>query len=178
MGWHGHLSLDIHRDTTRDHARSVARSRHEGPLRVLAALYPEGPQICHQVLVHPPAGLVGGDVLDIDLHVGPRAHALLTTPGATRYYRACAGTSDMDRVAEAGCLERARDHTASQAVRAVVAADARLEWLPLETLVHPGAQGRNTLRFELAPGASMLGWDVLALGLPARGERLDRKSVV
>ena len=29
------------------------------------------------------------------------------------------------------------------------------------------------MRFELAPGAEMIGWDVLALGLPASNERFD-----
>ncbi|HOY35772.1 MAG TPA: urease accessory protein UreD, partial [Piscinibacter sp.] len=43
MGWHGHLTLDYRRDgdTTQAH------DRHDGPLRVLQRLYPEGPGICH-----------------------------------------------------------------------------------------------------------------------------------
>ena len=52
MSWHAHLQLHYHHDGT----RTVAHDRHEGPLRVLQRLYPEGPAICHHVLVHPPAG--------------------------------------------------------------------------------------------------------------------------
>ena len=48
-----------------------------------------------------------------------------------------------------------------------MAAGARLEWLPLETLVHSGALADNRMRFDLAPGAEMFGWDCVALGLPA-----------
>jgi len=51
----------------------------------------------------------------------------------------------------------------------VLAGGARLEWLPLENLVHIGAQALNAQRFALAPGAEMIGWDLLALGLPAAG---------
>ena len=144
MGWQGHLQLDY----SRSGQRTIALDRHHGPLRVLQRLYPEGDAVCHQVLVHPPGGIVGGDVLALDATLAPGCHALITTPGATRFYRS------------AGPL-------AVQQVQADVAAGARLEWLPLETIAYNRCQVENRLRFTLAPGAQMLGWDVLALGLPA-----------
>jgi urease accessory protein len=146
MSWHGRLELTY----ALDGERTVAHDRHHGPLRVLRRLYPEGPAICHHVLVHPPGGIVGGDMLDIDAELAPGSHALLTTPGATRFYRS------------AGAVAR-------QDLRARVAAGARLEWLPLETLAYDGCRAENRQRFELAPGAEMIGWDLLALGLPAAG---------
>ena len=66
-----------------EEGRTVLRHRHSGPLRVLKSLYPEGHQICHNVLVHPPSGLVGGDHLNIHAHLEPHSHALITTPGAS-----------------------------------------------------------------------------------------------
>jgi urease accessory protein len=155
MGWHGHLSLHYRRDGE----RTVGLDRHHGPLRVLKPLYPEGPGVCHHVLVHPPGGLVGGDTLEVALQLQPHTHALLTTPGATRLYRS------------AGAV-------AEQAIEAEVADGARLEWLPLETIAYPGCDARNRLRFKLAPGAQMLGWDVLALGLPAAGQPLGAGRVL
>jgi urease accessory protein UreH len=80
MAWHGTLSLRY----SREQDRTVALDRHEGPLRVLQRLYPEGPGVCHHVLVHPPGGIVGGDVLQVDLDLASRTHALVTTAGATR----------------------------------------------------------------------------------------------
>jgi urease accessory protein len=83
MPWHARLSL-----TTRWKAgRSVARFEHDGPLRILQSLYPEGDEVCHNVLVHPPGGLVGGDTLDIDVRGASGTHGLITTPGASRFYR-------------------------------------------------------------------------------------------
>ncbi|MFT3664825.1 urease accessory protein UreD [Piscinibacter sp.] len=151
MGWHGRLELDYRRDGD----TTLAHDRHDGPLRVLQRLYPEGPGICHHVLVHPPGGMVGGDTLTISLALGEQAHALVTSPGAARFYR-----SGGER--------------ALQRVDARLAAGARLEWLPLETLAYSGCEGENRLRFDLAPGAEMLGWDVLALGLPAAGQPFER----
>lgn len=149
MPWHAHLSLDYTRDPA-DLQRTVARYRHEGPLRILQSLYPEGDGVCHNVLVHPPGGLVGGDVLDIAVNVGPGAHGLITTPGATRFYRS-------------------QGEVARQQTRITVGEGARLEWLPLEALCYDACDAVNQLRFDLAPGASLIGWDVSAFGLPHAG---------
>jgi urease accessory protein len=143
----------------RDGERTTALDRHDGPLRVLQRLYPEGERVCHHVLVHPPGGIVGGDELQISLQQAEGTHALITTPSATRFYRS------------AGPL-------AAQRLTATLAADARLEWLPLETIAYRGCQAENHLRFELAPGASMLGWEMLALGLPTAGEPFDSGSLL
>lgn len=153
MSWHGHLSLDYRLDGD----RTIALDRHHGPLRVLQRLYPESPRVCHHVLVHPPGGIVGGDVLAVQAQLQPGTHALITTPGAARFYRS-AGPQ------------------AHQTVVAQLQDDARLEWLPLETIAYRGCRALNELRFELAPRAEMMGWDVLALGLPAAGEPFDDRA--
>jgi urease accessory protein len=144
MTWLARLDLDY----TLEAERSVARYLHQGPLRILQSLYPEGDAVCHNVLVHPPSGLVGGDTLDMQVTVGAGAHGLVTTPGATRFYRSEAGL-------------------ATQQVHARVESGARLEWLPLEAIAYNGCDGLNRAVFDLAPGAEMMTWDITALGLPA-----------
>ena len=143
MAWQADLDLDY----TLSHARVVLHHRHSGPLRVLQSLYPEGDAVCHNVLVHPPGGLVGGDVLQIRLHGAAGTHALLTTPGATRFYRSSG----------ASALQHSRLHLAEA---------ARLEWLPMETLCYNDCRAENRLVMELAPGAELIGWDLTSLGLP------------
>lgn len=144
MSWRACLELHYSLES----ARTVARYRHDGPLRVLRSLYPEGDTVCHNVLVHPPGGLVGGDTVETQVSVAPGAHGLVTTPGATRFYRSLG--------------EPSRQH-----VRARLEAGARLEWLPLEALAYNQCQAENCAVFDLAPGAELLGWDITALGLPA-----------
>ncbi|OHC80462.1 MAG: urease accessory protein ureD, partial [Rhodoferax sp. RIFCSPLOWO2_12_FULL_60_11] len=146
MTWHATLSLDYRLESE----RSVLRHVHDGPLRVLKSLYPQGDGTCHNVLVHPPGGLVGGDTLDIQIAVGSGAHALITTPGATRFYRSSG-------------------EPAVQRTRLRLEALARMEWLPLEAILYSGCQAENHLSFELAPGAELMAWDVTALGLPHAG---------
>jgi urease accessory protein len=143
MVWHAQLQLDYRLEA----GRTVARHHHTGPLRILQSLYPEGDAVCHNVLVHPPGGLVGGDTLELQVHAHADSHGLITTPGATRFYR-----SD-------GALAVQRTHLSLDA-------GARLEWLPLEALCYDGCLAQNHLRMELRPGAELLGWDITALGLP------------
>jgi urease accessory protein len=144
MTWHASLQLDY----TLESERSVARYLHQGPLRILQSLYPEGDAVCHNVLVHPPSGLVGGDTLDMQVTVGSGAHGLVTTPGATRFYRSEAGL-------------------ATQQLHARVETGARLEWLPLEAIAYNQCDALNRAVFDLAPGAEMMAWDLTAFGLPA-----------
>jgi urease accessory protein len=115
---------------------------------VLQTLYPEGDAVAHNVLVHPPGGLVGGDTLEITVHAGPGSHALVTTPGAARFYRSLG-------------------EPALQDTRIALDAGSRLEWLPLEAICYSGCIAENRLRMELAPQSELLGWDVAAFGLPA-----------
>lgn len=143
MSWHAQLDLNYRLDA----GRSVARHLHKGPLRILQSLYPEGDAICHNVLVHPPGGLVGGDTLDTTVQVEPGAHGLITTPGATRFYRS------------AGAL-------ALQNTQIQIAAGGRLEWLPTEAICYHQCYAENRVRFQLEPGAELIGWDVTAFGLP------------
>ncbi len=150
--WLARLSADYRVER----GRCVVSHAHEGPLRLLKSLYPEGDALCHSVLVHPPSGLVGGDTLDIRLTLAPQAHALITTPGATRFYRSPQAAP------------------ATQRVHARLDAGARLEWLPLEAIAYPGCEALNEAVFELAPGAELLAWDITALGLPGAGQPFDQ----
>ena len=153
MTWQARLRLDY----SLERQRTVARHAHEGPLRILQSLYPEGDAVCHNVLIHPPGGLVGGDTLALDIRVGSGAHGLITTPGATRFYRSLGPT-------------------AVQSTQIRLSDQARLEWLPLENLCHNDCRAENRLMLDLAPGSEILGWDITALGLPHAQQAFEKGS--
>lgn len=134
----------------------LAARRQRGPLAVQRPFYPEGAP-CHVYLLHPPGGLVGGDRLEIGAEVAAGAHALVTTPGATKLYRS-AGPR------------------ATQRQRLAVASAGILEWLPQENILFPGANAALTTHIDLEPGARFVGWEIHSLGRPAIGERFATGS--
>jgi urease accessory protein len=148
--WLGKLDLRFAKTAN----RTVLRKRsHFGPLRVQKPLYPEGPEICHVVVIHPPGGLANRDDLSISLMLEPGAQSVITTPGATRWYKAKDGST--------------------LRVTIVLRAGAILEWLPNENIYFASASARTTLRVELAEGAIACGWDLNMLGRIASGESWD-----
>jgi urease accessory protein len=153
--WHARLRLGFARDGG---CTRLVRREHQGPLRVQKALYPEGPVACHVIVVHPPGGIVGGDRLDIDLSAGTGSHALATSPGATKWYRANGRTSRQD-------------------VRLAAEPGAAIEWLPQETIFYDGADVLLTHDVDLAPGAVYIGSEVLCFGRRACGERFTHGQV-
>jgi urease accessory protein len=149
--WHAKLQLRFAR---RQQRTVLVERQHFGPLVVQKALYPEGDGICHAVIVHPPGGIAGGDCLQLELTLDEGAHALLTTPGAGKWYKAN------------GLL-------ASQQLQFRVADNAVLEWLPQETIFFDAARVCMHTQVQLAGNARYVGWEVLCFGRRAAGEKFD-----
>lgn len=150
-GWHASLDLEFER---RGERTVLASRRHDGPLVVQKPLYPEG-GVCHAIVVHPPAGIAGGDHIALSLRAGERASVVVTTPGAAKWYRS-AGAA------------------ASQQVRLQAASGATLEWLPQENIVFDGADARIEWRADIAADARMAAWDIFCLGRTGSGERFTQ----
>jgi urease accessory protein len=133
--------------------RTIVREReHRGPLQVQRAFYPEGPELCHLYLLHPPGGLVAGDQLTVSLDVDREGRALVTTPAATKVYRG-------DQRPPVSVRQQLR-----------VGAGGALEWFPQETIVFRGGRVELDTRVDLEAGAAFLGWELVCLGRPAANE--------
>ncbi|MBI1845432.1 MAG: urease accessory protein UreD, partial [Candidatus Rokubacteria bacterium] len=102
-------------------------------------------------ILNPTGGLLGGDRLEIDVTVGARAHACLTTPSATKVYRTGGVPAGQRATVRVGC-------------------DGILEWIPDHTIPFAGAAVRQSLEVELAAGARAVVVDAWAAGRVARGE--------
>lgn len=156
---HNHWEAEIKLGFTCTNTGTVLTDRvHRGPLRVQKALYPEGPAVCQTILLHPPSGIAGGDHLQIAAHVGPQAHAQITTPGAGKWYRS-------------------NGPEAAQHIRFTLAPNATLEWLPQETILFNGALSRMSTQVQLEADSRYLGWDILCLGRTAAGERFEHGHI-
>lgn len=148
--WNAHLSLGF----ARSGAKTVLAHRfQDGPLVVQKPLYPEGDAVCHAIVVHPPGGIAGGDDLRLDVKADAHAAAVLTTPGASKWYRSAGPWARHKLSFEIG---------------------GTLEWLPRETIVFDGALAELECDVRLASGAGYIGWELVCLGRTGSGERFSR----
>ncbi|WP_245536625.1 urease accessory protein UreD [Thiothrix nivea] len=145
-GWQAELSLGF---ACRGGKTVLAERRQRGPLAVQRPFYPEG-DVCHAYVLHPPGGVVGGDALHLHFNVDAAAHALLTTPGATKFYRS-AGMQ---------AAQHQQFHIS----------DGCLEWLPQENIFFPSANALLSSEVHLHGTAQYLGWEIHCLGRPVIGE--------
>lgn len=146
--WGAELELWFER---RRELTCLARRRHVGPLVVQRPFHPERDGTAHVYVLHPPGGLASGDSLEIACHVETEASVLITTPGATKFYRSAGGGG--------------RQRTTIRVGRGGVC-----EHLPQETIAFDGADAFIETRVDLAPDATYLGWELVSLGRPAAGE--------
>ncbi|KPA54149.1 urease accessory protein ureD [Photobacterium leiognathi subsp. mandapamensis] len=150
-GWQAKLSLGF---SVKNQKTVLSHRQQYGPLAVQRPFYPEN-NICHAYLLHPPGGVVGGDSLSIQTDVESHAHALITTPGATKFYR-----SD--------------NKWAKQTQLLSVAEQGILEWLPQENIFFSEAKVQLNTQILLAENARFIGWEMHCFGRPSLNEGFEK----
>jgi urease accessory protein len=123
------------------------------PWRVIRAF----PQENGAALVHlhnVSGGVLAGDDLHLQIAVGRHARAQVTSTGATRIYRHREGSPE-----------------SAQTISISVAEGGLLEYLPDALIPFAGSRHRQTTLIALSPGATLFGWEVIAPGRQAMGER-------
>lgn len=103
-------------------------------------------------IVNPTAGFFDGDRLESDIHVAAGAKLVLSTPSASRVYRARSGKAAVG-------FQKFR-----------VEENASLEWIPEPFIPHAGARYAQQTEIHLHPTASLLFFDWIAPGRVAMGE--------
>jgi urease accessory protein len=172
-GWRARLALEV--DLAASGASRLRRSLHEGPLRVQRPFYPEGALgPCHIYVLHPPGGVVDGDSLALDVHVAHGAAALLTTPGASKLYRARDDSALMESCAHSNPALSSPRERITVLQKFTSDRGAVLEWLPHETIAFDGARASVKTVVELHEQATYAGWELICLGRPACGELFTR----
>ncbi len=133
----------------------LSRCRQQMPLRVIRAFpVSHGGALVH--LHNLSGGVLGGDDLSLMVNVGPAAYAQLTTTSATRLYRS-----------------HPRTLPASQINNIHVNEDGLLEYLPDPLIPFAGSRYHQQTHIELAQGAGLFWWEVVAPGRVARDELFE-----
>lgn len=149
------LSLDFQDDA--GITRLIGKD-HFGPLLVQKPFYPEGPDMCQAVIIHPPGGVVGGDMLEIGVKVGGAANAQITTPGAAKWYKA-------------------NGHVSRQSIKLDIGKGGALEWVPQETIFFDNVHVELDHAVLLEKEASYIGCEILCFGRTASGESFTNGQI-
>ena len=149
--WQARLALEY---TLQGGRTTLSGREHSGPLVVQKALYPEGNAVCHSIIVHPPGGIAGGDALQLEVRLREDTAALLTTPGAGKWYRSLGPTASLAQQFDIGC-------------------GAVLEWLPQPAIVFDAARAETRIEVRLHQEALYMGWELTCMGRTASGERFN-----
>ena len=124
----------------------LTENEHEGPLVVQKVFYPE--ETAHVYLLHPPGGIAGCDRLETRLEAAAGSKVLLTTPGATKYYRTAGDLVSRVR----------QDFTAGDG--------AELEILPQPNIYFLGTHTKVSTVIHAAPTGKFIFWDTAVVGSP------------
>ena len=140
--WQALLHLEFKADSL---GKTVlSRNLHQGPLMVQKPFYPE--KCCHVYMLHPPGGIAGTDSLKFDCIVEPNCHVLVTTPGATKFYK----TSDKSSLfIQEFCVKD----------------DSSFEYMPAQNIFFKGTHTEVKTTFNLEGNAKFTFRDVSKCGM-------------
>jgi len=145
-----------------DHASGrtvLATSHQQPPLRVVRAFtLADAAALVH--LHNVSGGLLGGDHLALRVSAGAGARVQLTTTGAMRIYH-----------------PRQEAAATTQVTEITVGESALLEYVPDPIIPFAGARYLQRTSIQLAQGAGLFWWEILAPGREARGEIFEYESV-
>jgi urease accessory protein len=147
----GRLSLQFVYDADRARTRLQVLEQRQ-PLKVVRGFdLDDAGALVH--LHNLSGGVLAGDRLSLDVAIGARARAQITSTGATRAYRSPAQAAPAEFVA-----------------RIQVGENALLEYLPDPLIPFAGARYSQRTTVNLSDRAGLFWWETLAPGREARGE--------
>jgi urease accessory protein len=148
----GAVTFDVH---LKDGATRRRRLHESGSLRVR---FPSPEQQgLSAVFVNTAGGVAGGDRFDIDIAAADGAHLTVTTAAAEKVYRSHGPEAQVNIALRAGD-------------------DARLAWLPQETILFDQARVMRRIDIDLSPTASLLLCEIVVFGRAAMGEVMAQGS--
>lgn len=144
--WEASIKLEL---CARNGRTVLTENEHHGPLVVQKVFYPE--ETAHLYLLHPPGGIAGCDKLCTNIIANECSKLLLTTPGATKFYR----TVDVQL-----------SHVSQDFY---VAPQAELEVLPQANIYFLGTHTKVLTNIHVCVGGKFIFWDMAIVGNVVKG---------
>lgn len=134
----------------------MVRNLHYGPLVVQKPFYPE--KACHVYLLHPPGGVASCDHLVVSATAHAQSQVLITTPGATKFYK---GENSQSLFEQIFYVEQ----------------NASLEYLPAQNIFYKGTHTKVKTTFYLNDNSRFAFRDVSKCGMKDEDRPFDNSSL-
>jgi len=153
-GIHATLSLHFRKEANHTTTRLDACIQ-DPPLRVVRGFKnADGASLAH--LHNLSGGVLGGDQLQLTIHVAANANAQVTSAGSTRIYRQRPGEVD-----------------SAQQTQVQVESGGLLEYLPDTLIPYARSRYRQRTQIELSHDAGLFYWEIITPGREALGELFE-----
>ena len=144
----GGVAVEVARRGARSHPAEI--SEHDG----YRVRFPTPEDVCEAVVINTGGGLVGGDGVELAFAVRGGAALAVTSQAAERVYRSVGASAAVD-------------------IRLTVGPQARLAWLPQETILYSGGRLARTVTADLSGDATLLMVEMIVFGRIAMGEVVE-----
>lgn len=154
--WHAVLKLkfkNIQKKTILFSKKSL------GPLIVQHPFYPEK-KVCHTYIIHPPGGIVSGDILNIIVKLKKNTNTLFTNPSATKFY--CSNRLQKSKVK----------------INFYIEDNASLEWLPQNSIFFPNSYVDIENNFFIKNTSKIIIWETLCINDMLNNYKKLQKSFI
>ena len=138
----------------------LIENRHSGPLLVQKAIYPEGEQVCHAVIVHPPGGIAGGDELTVEIDLESEQQRSGDDSGGSKMVQSAAPAMLGSKPPSAW----KRDRLSTGFLKKISFINA--------------TRAESTFTLQIEPGATAIGWEIGLLGRQASGEAVVERAAL
>ena len=151
--WQASIKLEFRKDKDKT---LMVRNLHYGPLVVQKPFYPE--IACHVYLLHPPGGVASCDHLCVEAKANEHSQVLITTPGATKFYK---GDNSYSLFEQNFYVEN----------------DASLEYLPAQNIFYKGTHTKVKTTFYLKDKSRFAFRDVSKCGMKDEVRPFENSSL-
>lgn len=151
--WQASIRLEFRKDKDKT---LMVRNLHYGPLVVQKPFYPE--VACHVYLLHPPGGVASCDHLCVEAKANEHSQVLITTPGATKFYK---GENNYSLFEQNFYVEN----------------DASLEYLPAQNIFYKGTHTKVKTTFYLKDNSRFAFRDVSKCGMKDEERPFENSSL-
>jgi len=161
--WEGNCFLNFFNNKTSlgNVDKTIFKSKSTSPYKLLKSTHDQEGR-CILPVLHTAGGLVGGDLLELEVNLEKNSKVLLTTSSAQKVY----GSVGISKINPKGIFSKQKNLIK-------ILDHSHLEYLPQETIIFANGLYDQNLKVSISETSSFLFSDLIRLGRSSSGESIE-----